>query len=231
MKHLFIAVPILFCLLANCAPVKSLEQIPDSRKLLSYERTPCFGFCQTYQVTVLGNGRAFFVGRQYVPVLDTIEISLPDQIVDRLDAILRHPDYLDYELEEPEYQITDIPGLNFIDFKNQREYELDMIIPPAIDQMANIVDEVLTEHQLIYDRSTYPTINEEILVSLKSGTDPNSLSDKNELYEIQYQKEIGAGIYLYSITFSILQKEKAFKAIDELNGVQAVQINHRLQRR
>lgn len=210
--------------------MKTIDQITDAEKLFSYERTPCFGFCQTYQVTVLPDGRAVYVGRQYVPILDTTELTIPEKTLTRVKAILKHPDYVNYVLEEPEHQITDIPGLNFSDYTNERDYELAMVIPPAIEKITELIDQVLTDEQLIYDRETYPTIREEILVELQSGTDPNSLKG-DDYYEIEYQKEVGAGIHLYTITYPILRKEDALQAVTQKKGVRAAQINHRLRRR
>src|SRR5690606_8736882 len=113
-------------LFSNCAPMKTIDEIDDADKLLSYERTPCFGFCQTYQLTLLPDGRAIFVGKQYVPVLDTAELTIPEKTLTQDRAILKHPAHVNYVMEEPEHQITDIPGLNFSDYTNGKEYELSM---------------------------------------------------------------------------------------------------------
>ena len=218
-------------LLTNCTPMKPFQQIPDSKKLLAYERTPCFGFCPTYRVEVLPDGRTFFLGRQYVPFEDTIELSLPRQVLDRVKSILKHPDYLDYRLEEPDYKITDIPGLHFTDYTNNKKYELDIVIPPAIQVMTDIIDAELTRQHLIYDRSTYPLIREEVILQIKNGVDPGSLESKGENYELEYQKALGSGIHVYIMTFSILNRDEALMEVKQLKGVQNAQFNHRLQRR
>ena len=231
MKQYLLFPVAIIILLANCTPMKSFQQIPDSEKLLAYERTPCFGFCPTYRVEILPDGRAYFIGRQYVPVVDTIELNLPPQVLNRVKSILKHPDYLDYRLEEPEYQITDLPGLHFTDYTNNKKYELDMVIPPAIQVMTDIIDTELTRRHLIYDRSTYPLVQEEVILQIKNGIDPRSLVSKGENYELEYQKALGSGIHVYLMTFSILNRDNALVEVKQLKGVQNAQFNHLLQRR
>lgn len=211
--------------------MKSIDQITDADILLRYKRTPCFGFCQTYQVTVLHDGRAVFDGQQYVPVLDSAELIIPENVMAQVKAILQHPDYLNYTLEEPEHQITDIPGLNFSDFMNNREYELAMVIPPAIKKITELIDQVLTTEHLIYDRESYPTIQEQILVELTPGANPSSINGKGDFYEVEYLKEVGGGIYLFTLTCPILRKKDAIEEITQMESVRAAQINHRLERR
>lgn len=222
---------ILSLLIFNCSPMKSLNQISDSEKLLSYERTPCFGFCQTYGVTVLPDGQAWFTGYRYVPILDTVQFEIPEKTMTQIRSILNHPLYLDYVMEEPEYQVTDIPGLNFSDYSNGRKYELDQIIPPAIEKMTGMIDEVLAELKLIYDQKTYPMVREEILVELTPGTDPHSLDGQDNFYELSFQEELGAGIYVYRMTCPVIRIEDALKAVKQRKGVREAQMNHRLDRR
>lgn len=231
MNHVFLlALPIYF-LLTNCTPMKSIDQIPDSEKLIYYERTPCFGFCPIYEVTVLPDGQAWYIGDRFVPFMDTIQITIPEKTMTQVQAILHHPDYLNYQLKEPEYQVTDIPGLNFMDFTNDRIFELDQIIPPAIDKITQLIDRVLTEEKLIYDPDIYPMIRNEILVELSPGTDPFSLDGEATFYQLSYLDEIGGGIFKYEMISSTHDIEKALKAVKQRKGVRETQLNHSLERR
>lgn len=220
------------CLLAiKCQSVKNLNEVPDSDKLISYERTPCFGWCQTYQVTVLKNGEIYFVGINYVPLLDTARIDLSDVTLQQITAILQHPDYLNLTIEEPEEHITDIPGLNFRDYENDREYSLDMVIPKAIEIITEKIDKELDNHKLIYNKETYPMIRQEILVELKPDTDPYSLDGKDTFYQLSYQDDIGANIHKYEMFCPVDHVDKALKAIKQRKGVIETQRNHTLERR
>lgn len=220
------------CLLTlNCQSVKNLNEIPDSDKLLSYERTPCFGWCQTYQVTVLKDGEVYFEGINYVPFLDTARIDLSDITLQQINAILQHPDYLNLTIEQPEEHITDIPGLNFRDYKNDREYSLDMGIPKAIEVIAEKIDKELEKHKLIYNKETYPMIRQEILVELKPDADPYSLDGKDTFYQLSYRDDIGANIHVYEMFCPVDNVDKALKAIKQRKGVVETQIIHTLERR
>lgn len=211
--------------------MKSLKKIPEKEKLLSYERTPCFGYCQTYEVTVLKDGKAYFVGKNFVPFMDTTQFKLPEKTFIQIKAILRHPDYLNITIEEPEEYITDIPGLNFRDYEHDRAYELDMVIPEAIKVLTDKIDEVLEGLKLIYHKDTYPMIQKEILVELKPDTDPYSLDGSDTFYQLSYRDSIGAGIYKYILFCPIDRVEEALKAVKQRKGVLETQLIHTLERR
>lgn len=220
-----------FSLTTQCQSVKNLNDIPNSDKLLSYERTPCFGWCQTYEVTVLKDGKGYFVGKNYVPFLDTTRFTLPDKTLKQIKAILQHPDYLNLTIEKPEYQVTDIPGLNFSDFKNDRKYTLDMVIPKPIEVMADKIDKELEKEKLIYNKETYPMVRQEILIELKPDTDPYSLDGKDTFYQLSYRDEVGSHIYKYEMFCPAGDVDKALKAVKQRKGVRETQINHKLERR
>jgi len=211
--------------------MKSHNEINDNDKLLSYERTPCFGYCQTYEVTILKNGQAYFVGRNFVPFLDTAQFTLPENIFAQVKAILYHPDYLNINIVEPEIHITDIPGLNFRDFEHDRSYELDMVIPEAIRVLTDKIDRVLEDQKLVYKKDTYPMIQKEILVEVKPGTDPYSLDGSDIFYQLSYRDSIGAGIYKFILFCPVDRVDQALKAVKQRKGVREAQLNHELERR
>ncbi len=231
MRYNILTLAIFPLLILNCQPIKSLKEINDNDKLLSYERTPCFGYCQTYEVTVLKDGQAYFVGKNYVPFLDTAQFTLPIKTFTQLKAILQHPDYLNLTIEEPDYQIMDIPGLNFHDFEHGRIYELDMVIPEAIQVLTEKIDGVLEGQKLIYQKDSYPMIQREILVELKPGTDPYSLDGNDSFYQLSYRDSIGAGIYKFVLFCPVDRVDEALKVVKHRKGVLETQLNHTLERR
>ena len=196
MRYNFWILIMLYFLTVNCQSVKTLNEVQASEKLLSYERTPCFGRCPTYEVTVLKNGQAYFVGKNFVSLLDTTKFDLPDNTLNQVKAIMNHPDYQNIRIREPEEQVTDIPGLNFRDFEHDRAYELDQVIPEAIQVIADKIDKVLEDKKFIYNKELYPMIQKEILVELKPGIDPYLLDGKDTFYQLSYRDSIGANIYL-----------------------------------
>lgn len=231
MKYYHFVFVVFVFLTVNCQSVKSLNEIRTTEKLLSYERTPCFGRCPTYEVTVLKDGKAYFVGKNYVPYLDTAVFQLPERTLYQVKAILQHPDYLKIIIEEPEEYVTDIPGLNFQDFEHDRTYELDQVIPEAIQVIADKIDKVLEEKKFIYNKELYPMILKEILVELKSGTDPYSLDGKDTFYQLSYRDSIGANIYKYELICAEEAVDRALTALKQRKGVRETQLNHELERR
>ena len=67
MKPITIAV---LCLaLAACSLAGPASPTPDySGAIITLERTPCFGSCPIYKLTIYGDGRVEYVGTQFVAV-------------------------------------------------------------------------------------------------------------------------------------------------------------------
>lgn len=217
--------------LARCQPIKTIAQIPDEKKLFSYERTPCFGYCPTYEVIVLKNGETYFAGKRFVPVMDTVAFHLPNRTLQQIKAILNHSDYIHLTIEEPEHQIMDIPGLKLMDYKNMRQYELDQIIPGPIEAITDRMDAVLKSKKFLYDEKTFPMVREEIILQLKPETDPYTMDGNEAFYQLSYRKDIGKNIYLFEIITAKDALEKALRDIKQHRGVIEVQKNHQLERR
>lgn len=231
MKYWIFASISFFLLTSNCQSIKNLNAIPESDRLLSYKRTPCFGWCPTYEVTVLKDGTSYFSGLAYVPYLDTVQFDLSPEAFRKINAILRHPDYLNLTLDEPEEYVTDIPGLNFQDYKNHRQYELDVIIPDAIKLIVERIDRDLEKHKLIYHKEHYPMIRQEILIELKPNKNPYSLDGPDTYYQLSYQDHVWAHIHKYELFCAQDKVSRALEAIKERSGVREAQINHILERR
>ena len=231
MKNSFVAFITIGILFINCQPMKSLNEVQKNEILLTYQRTACFGFCPVYEVTLLRDGRAYFVGKQFVPFMDTLELRMPEKKMNQIKAILTHPDYLDMTIDEPNEQITDIPGLHFNDYINDRQYELDMIIPDPITIITSKIDDVLESNKLLYHKKEYPMVRREILVSLKPGLDPYSLDGKETFYQLAFRENIGNNVYKYEIICPEDEINKALESIKQRQGVRETQLVHELDRR
>lgn len=225
---------IVFCLTEGCRSVKSLDEVSRGDLLFSYERTPCFGYCPVYAVTVLKNGRVYFSGKRFVPVADTVITFLPDQSLRQIEAIMAHPEFQYMTVDTPEHVVMDIAGLNFYDYLYDREYHFGAefsIVPEGVQALTSRVDEILTGAGLLYDRSRNPMVREEVILSLRSGTGPEDFEGQAVHYELSYLREIGNGLYLFELRTGKSDVKTALEEIGRQEGVKEIQLNHELERR
>lgn len=76
---------------------------------ISMTRTPCFGFCPDYTVTISGDGHVVYEGRRFVNVVGRAEAHIaPAQV----QALLARFDAIGFDELQNEYRagVTDLPS-------------------------------------------------------------------------------------------------------------------------
>ncbi|HEX8328984.1 MAG TPA: DUF6438 domain-containing protein [Hymenobacter sp.] len=81
----------------------------EAGPVITFERTPCFGFCPTYTMQVYANGRVAYEGRRAVPLMGQQELKLPAAAVADL---LRMAKEARFEQFQDKYSrgTTDLPS-------------------------------------------------------------------------------------------------------------------------
>ena len=79
------------------------QDIPKDM-LITLERTPCFGMCPVYKVTISADGRVVFEGRHDVKKIGTAKSTIPQQQLRELLAAFEKIGYFDLRdrYNEPE---------------------------------------------------------------------------------------------------------------------------------
>ena len=95
-------------LLCACAPVSAPVEPNGQPIAITLTRTPCFGFCPDYTVTITGEGEVTYVGRRFVDAVGERRATIPQADV---AALLRRFDEVDFEDLRDNYraQVTDLP--------------------------------------------------------------------------------------------------------------------------
>ena len=121
--------------------------------VVSLERTPCFGTCPVYAVTISGNGLVRFTGTRHTAHLGEATAEIPPERVDSLVAALRAGGYFGfadaYVLDAPacgRYS-TDSPTVitSVTDGGARKEIRHDYgcsDAPPALNALERRIDEV-----------------------------------------------------------------------------------------
>ena len=85
--------------------------IPDdlSSVVITLERTPCFGTCPVYRVTVHGDGQVTYVGEMFVEVTGTETYQIPEADVRELVSAFVSLNYFSLD-DEYVSRATDLPS-------------------------------------------------------------------------------------------------------------------------
>jgi hypothetical protein len=81
----------------------STQGVPEDT-LITLERTPCFGMCPMYKITISADGRVVFEGRNYVKKIGTAKSTILQQRLRELLAAFEKIGYFDLRdrYNEPE---------------------------------------------------------------------------------------------------------------------------------
>ena len=71
------------------APSEAVSPADREGALVTLERTPCFGSCPVYQVSIAGDGTVEFVGRRFVARLGSVsDRTAPERVDTLLQALV-----------------------------------------------------------------------------------------------------------------------------------------------
>jgi hypothetical protein len=104
--------------LSACAPVAAPPHT-EGPVQITLNRTPCFGFCPDYTVTISGDGEVRYEGRHFVNVVGVRTATIPRAEV---AALLAQFDAVDFAHLRDEYrgQMTDLPTTTITLVRNGR---------------------------------------------------------------------------------------------------------------
>lgn len=104
---------------AACAPIEAQPEPAAQSVVITLSRTPCFGFCPDYTVTITGEGEVTYVGRRFVNVVGEQRATIGRADVARL---LERFDQIQFENLRDAYraQVTDLPTTTITLTRNGR---------------------------------------------------------------------------------------------------------------
>ena len=88
---------LLLAAVASCAPRPPVaEAVPDTSAVVTLERTPCFGTCPVYRVSVARSGAVQFTGTHHVARQGTATDDIGPERADSLVKALEAGGYFDF---------------------------------------------------------------------------------------------------------------------------------------
>ncbi|MBP1730263.1 MAG: hypothetical protein H6Q55_692 [Deltaproteobacteria bacterium] len=134
-------------ILASCASTSTQVSTTPSLLMISLERTPCFGRCPVYKVSVYGDGTVRYDGKEYVKVKGSQTRVISPQQVQRLLAELQQASYFSFKDDYDTITFTDAPlAITAVTVdgrsKRVRHYLGDATAPKELTILEERIDEV-----------------------------------------------------------------------------------------
>ena len=107
LQYISLTIAIMFVLMA--IPVSA--QVSSSDVALTLSRTPCFGTCSIYSVTVYEDGTVVYEGTDFVDVMGTQTTQIEPETVDILVNGFVEAGYLDWDDNYTTMIVTDMPSV------------------------------------------------------------------------------------------------------------------------
>lgn len=132
-------------LAASCLPVE--EQSSAAPVLISMTRTPCFGFCPAYTVSITGDGQVTYLGQNFVNVAGEQHAAVSPADV---QGLLRRFDAIHFEQLSDSYRahVTDLPTTTITLERNGHRKSVEdyggvsVGMPEAVRDLQNEIDRI-----------------------------------------------------------------------------------------
>jgi hypothetical protein len=122
--------------------------------VITLERTPCYGFCPVYKLTIGGDGTVVYEGKDFVSIRNREETTISRDEIDQLVKEFKRIDYFSLNDEYTERTITDAPSVITsitLDGKTKtiEHYHGDFSAPEELTELEDAIDEIVNSDQWI----------------------------------------------------------------------------------
>ena len=122
--------------------------------VITLERTPCFGTCPVYTLTVQGDGTVVYEGKDFVKTKGRAEITITKEKVEQLVSEFEDTDFFSLNDKYTERTITDAPSVRTsitIDGKTKtiEHYHGDFSAPKRLTKLEDRIDEIVNSEQWV----------------------------------------------------------------------------------
>ncbi len=135
---------LLFCFILSCSSFNNFY--PEPTPLITMKRTPCYGECPQYMISIYESGVVIYNGVRFVPRTGCFQSNISTKNINYIKLILDEIQFFDLE-EEYISNITDIPSIITEVFENGKRHRVvDRLNAPK--KLKNLY----TELDLIVDK-------------------------------------------------------------------------------
>jgi Domain of unknown function (DUF6438) len=159
--------PLALLLVAACgssapppAPLSNTgkELVPRHEPLATIERTPCYGRCPIYKVTIFRDGVVEYEGKRFVKTRGQATGHISPEQLTALDQLFQQHGYLALKDSYEEYDMTDMPSV-YTSYspapgqtKSIKHYHGDQSAPEELVEVEAGIDRIIHIEQWIGTR-------------------------------------------------------------------------------
>ncbi len=220
------------------------QEVRSLPKIVAYSKSPCYGHCPSFKMTVYQDGWTIFEGKRYTIVEDTVLIQLtPTQLA----TLMEQCETADIWTAEKSYgmRIQDLPTttLHLYEAEKDKKIRWRTRQPERLktldrQMMQFIIDQGWVAPRKKSDkrkREVVPDviIDNELIVQLDETIGATAWALQYKEYGMQLKKPISklANMYLFIFDTSTLDSKKMLALMKEDEKVKRVEFNKRMQQR
>ena len=155
-KHLLFVVFLILVILSmtGCAGNQTNTRSNLNDLVITLERTPCYGTCPVYTLTLFGDGKVVYEGKDFTKIRGRAETTISQAKIEQLVSEFEKIKYFSLNDNYTERTITDAPSVITsitIDGKTKsiEHYHGDFSAPETLTQLEDKIDKIVNSDQWI----------------------------------------------------------------------------------
>ena len=219
-------------------------QIRDLPKVLEFSKSPCYGTCPHFTMSVHEGGWTIFEGKQHTAKEGTSIVQLSAEQLTTLKQQCKTADLWSCEKSYGD-RIMDLPTttVHFFDDKGDRSVQWKMRHPAQLQTLDSQLMEFVYGQAWVKKRKTAKErgleetpeviIDNELIVQIKNKMEAKEWAAKYKSYGLQLKKPISrsANMHLFTFDTTLIDAEKMMEMMLADKQVSRVEFNKRLQQR
>ena len=222
----------------------SEEEIRQLPKLLEYSKSPCYGLCPHFNMSIYEGGWTIFEGKRYTKKTG---IAIMKLSAEQLDTMMQQCNQADIWSAETSYgmRIQDLPTTTVKLFQEQKEKSVQwrMRQPERLKKLDHQLMEFITNQGWVAPRETAKNrdkserkeiiIDTELIIQLRDKLDGATWAEKYKEYGLHVKKPISklANMYLFTYDNLLIDADEIMELIQKDEKVARAEFNKRLQSR
>ena len=220
------------------------EEIRQLPKLLSYSKSPCYGYCPHFDMTVYEGGWTIFEGKRYTATSGTAIFKMSEE---QLDTMLQQCHQADIWSAEAAYgmRVQDLPTTTVHVYEKNRDKAVQwrMRHPDRLQQLDKQLMAFVTAQGWVTprkiskneagDKRSEAIIDNELIVQLRDKLDGTNWVEKYAKYGMHLKKPISklANMYLFIFDTESIGAEEMLEIVLKDENEARAEFNKRLQSR
>ena len=219
-------------------------QIRELPKVLDYSKSPCYGTCPHFTMSVYEGGWTIFEGKQHTAKEGTSIIQLSAEQLAMLKQQCQTADLWSLEKSYGD-RIMDLPTttVHFFDDKGDKTVQWKMRHPEQLKTLDSQLMELVIAKGWVQKRKTAKersqqetpevVIDNELIIQIRDKMDATEWANKYKEYGLQLKKPISrsANMHLFIFDTSLIDSDKMMGIVLADKQVARAEFNKRLQQR